>query len=188
MDSVNVGVENLDMPPVVEMKYIVPGPPPYYAAPVSPRAAPPSPRAGEAFIRQPESIAGLMNQWMAWDAKEQQLLRQNCNVAAGTRGVYTPEVFAPSNCLSWRRLLIQGDLRPRFKKLRVSSWGLISQTMKLYPAGHFWVVWRNKRRILWLIRHANALFGTGRRLSTGALLSTMRKLYGCGLKRRWRYL
>jgi len=97
MDSVVNEVENLDMPPVVEMKYVVPGPPPYYAAPVSPRAArPSSPRAGEAFIRQPESLAGMMNQWMAWDAKEQQLLRQNCNVAAGTRGVYTPaEVFAP---------------------------------------------------------------------------------------------
>jgi len=96
MDSVVNEVENLDMPPVVEMKYVVPGPPPYYAAPVSPRAGPSSPRAGESFIRQPESLAGMMNQWMAWDAKEQQLLRQNCNVTAGTRGVYTPaEVFAP---------------------------------------------------------------------------------------------
>jgi len=90
MDSVSTGVENLDMPPVVEMKYIVPGPPPY--APPGPG----SPRA-QSFIRQPESLVGMMNQWMAWDAKEQQMLRQNCNVSAGTRGVYTPaEVFAPT--------------------------------------------------------------------------------------------
>jgi len=33
---------------------------------------------------------------MAWDAKEQQMIRQNCGVDAGTRGVYTPPTtFAP---------------------------------------------------------------------------------------------
>jgi len=114
MDSVNMGVEDLDATPIVEIKtggpmygpYIIPpvtvgGPPPYmhgsaspYVAPTSPRI---EPRPGPAtFLRQPESLQGIMNQWMAWDAKEQQMLRQNCGVDATTRGVYTPPVvFAP---------------------------------------------------------------------------------------------
>jgi len=87
--------------PIVDRVYVIP--PPYAppagappAGPASPRMGPASPRAGESFIQQPPSLLGIVNQWMAWDAKEQQMIRQNCGVDAGTRGVYTPATtFAP---------------------------------------------------------------------------------------------
>jgi len=93
---VEIKTANFEPPPYSPRAYVIP---PQYVppiGPVSPRACPGSPRAGESFIHQPPSLLGVVNQWMAWDAKEQQMIRQNCGVDAGTRGVYTPPTtFAP---------------------------------------------------------------------------------------------
>jgi hypothetical protein len=82
---------------------VMPGPPAYVPpqgppAPPAPQGPPVQPiaPAGEAWLRKP-NLGGMVNEWLHYDAMEQQMLRQNSGVSSVIRAVYNPaQNFRPS--------------------------------------------------------------------------------------------